>query len=335
MITSSSPVEEDDILTCVLDIGGRYGVHPTWKSFKGNLKYIIFEPDREEVARLKQKYASRPGVLVVDQAVHDTVGPIKLHMLRHKGQSSVHAPNPESVWFGGIRAREGELIEERNVDATTVDAFCVEQQISPDFLKSDTEGNEFNVLRGATRQLASSILGVRLETYFDFVFKGIALFPKLHDAMLEAGFFLINLDYSGQGVFKNEFIRYNSRYGILHGCDAVYMKRYEHILAKNDSDRQVGARALKCAAFMFANHASDVAFDILIQARQAYPYALQACRDSTLFRHVSIEAQKLIKDIQYQPGQDIGKLAAQFKYLFDKDIKVMHNYFESSELNPD
>lgn len=29
----------------VLDAGGRCGLHPTWKSFTGELNYHLFEPD--------------------------------------------------------------------------------------------------------------------------------------------------------------------------------------------------------------------------------------------------------------------------------------------------
>ena len=48
-----------DLKTTVLDAGGRYGIHPTWKPFTGELKYYLFEPDPSERARLKRKYKHR------------------------------------------------------------------------------------------------------------------------------------------------------------------------------------------------------------------------------------------------------------------------------------
>ena len=36
----------DLIVTRVIEAGGRYGMHPTWKAFTGELNYFSFEPDR-------------------------------------------------------------------------------------------------------------------------------------------------------------------------------------------------------------------------------------------------------------------------------------------------
>ena len=43
------------LTTFVLDAGGRYGIHPTWKKYKAKISYFMFEPDKVEAERLKNK----------------------------------------------------------------------------------------------------------------------------------------------------------------------------------------------------------------------------------------------------------------------------------------
>ena len=44
-----------NLKTTILDVGGRYGIHPTWKKFSGEKKIFLVEPDKEEYNRLKKK----------------------------------------------------------------------------------------------------------------------------------------------------------------------------------------------------------------------------------------------------------------------------------------
>ena len=44
------------ILSKILDIGARYGIHPSWKNFTGDAYYDLIEADIKEVTRLKKKY---------------------------------------------------------------------------------------------------------------------------------------------------------------------------------------------------------------------------------------------------------------------------------------
>lgn len=327
----------DPTRTYVLDAGGRYGIHPTWKKFGGALKYYLFEPDRAEADRLRHKYAARQEeVAVVDAALHDRPTSVRLNVLSHKGMSSLYKPNQESDWFKS-RQGEGDIHREETVEAITVDSFCTSRAIALDFMKIDTEGNEFNILKGAMSQLTSSVLGLRCEIYFDSVFDGVALFPKVHDLMLDAGFFLVNLDYNGRGVPRNGYVVYNGPYGVLTSSDAVYLKRVPWILAARSSEdeRTIGARALKCAAFCLANNASDLAFDILLTVRKEYPAALASCAGSKLFRHVNLQVQIHIKNIIYQPNQNVETLRGVYRSLFGDELKEMHEFFESSDVNPD
>ena len=59
-----------DFTTTVIDAGGRYGKHPTWKPFRGELAYHMFEPDAVEAERLRLKYHKLGNeVIVIDRAL--------------------------------------------------------------------------------------------------------------------------------------------------------------------------------------------------------------------------------------------------------------------------
>lgn len=207
------------IETVVLDAGARYGIHPTWKNFGGELRYIMFEPDLEESTRLRAKYLNNSSVQVEATALGDRKGQSVMHVLCHHGQSSLFAPNPGSSWFAQTRPGEGELVAEYLADITTIDEYCAEHDISPDFLKSDTEGSELLVLTGAKQQL-DKFLGIRCETQFEQVFLGAPTFADIFALLTSHGFTLLNLDYNGRGSPSNKYYA-GERYGVLTGTDAT------------------------------------------------------------------------------------------------------------------
>ncbi len=70
----------DSIRTIVLDAGGRYGLHPSWKPFTGELLYYLFEPDSEEARRLRKKYTHRSDEIIIDdRALNDVDGKITIN----------------------------------------------------------------------------------------------------------------------------------------------------------------------------------------------------------------------------------------------------------------
>ena len=46
-------MNQDEVVK-VIDAGGRYGIHPSWKSWNAKMHYVMFEPDRDEAGRLSR-----------------------------------------------------------------------------------------------------------------------------------------------------------------------------------------------------------------------------------------------------------------------------------------
>lgn len=316
--------------TVVLDAGARYGIHPTWKNFGGELRYIMFEPDPKESVRLRSKYQKYPSVRVEACALGDRKGQSVMHVLRHHGQSSLFVPNPDSNWFAQTRPGEGEQVGEYVADVTTIDEYCAENDISPDFLKSDTEGSELLVLTGAKRKLAK-LIGIRCETQFEQVFLGAPTFADIFGLLTSHGFTLLNFDYNGRGSPCNKYYA-GERYGVLTGTDATWVKRVEDILSWPGEEIEIAARAAKYALFCFANGASDVAMQMLLRASQACQ--LSTLNSTKLLGSLDIAVQKLFYQLLQHPAYSQAELGDVYSSLFGRPLKRRHEFFESDEFNP-
>lgn len=325
-----------NIHTTVIDAGGRYGLHPTWKPFAGELNYYLFEPDSTEAARLREKYAARSSEIeVLDRALLDTEGSIRLFMFRNRAMSSSCERNPVVVFYKGEREHEPEIVSHQDVPTLTVDRFCRQRTIAADFLKLDTEGTEYLVLQGALEQLSRNVLGVRCEVAFDHIFKGMPMFSAIHEFMLSNNFFLLNLGYEGRGDYSNEFVEVDGKFGILTNCDAVWLKRREMLFQDSISSADQAIRVFKYAAFCLNNSASDVAVDTLLHARQKRGLDFGPLKETRLYKFLDRAIHQQFYRLKWQPGQSMQKHQQVYAEIFGKRMLEMHEYNESLEMNPD
>ena len=110
--------------TTVIDAGGRYGLHPSWKGFDGELDYYIFEPDQLEARRLAEKYARRADeVKVIGRAIAKSDGELKIRFLRNRAMSGSVERKPISSLFKGERLEQ--------VDVVDVVSFINHQRLWP------------------------------------------------------------------------------------------------------------------------------------------------------------------------------------------------------------
>lgn len=321
--------------TTVADAGGRYGVHPTWKTFAGDLHYVLFEPDPSEAARLQKKYAKRASEIVIeDCALAQEPGMMTINVFRHRALSSSAVRNQQRP-FVGERRSEVQIETTLDVRAQSLDDYCDRNGLMLDFIKLDTEGTELDILRGAQGQLSTSVLGVRAEVNFERLFVGKELFSDMHDFMLNRGFLLLNLDYDGRGTYQSEFAKADGRYGILVATDAVWIRRTSFLY---EGDGVAGVReskVFKYAAFCFLNNAGDVAIDVLLEGRERYSLDYDLLQDSRLHRYVDCLVTQYFYALKLVPGQSLHKHQSAYAAIFDRAMKSMSQVMESDELNPE
>jgi FkbM family methyltransferase len=316
--------------TVVLDVGARYGIHPTWRGFGGELRYIMFEPDPVESTRLSQKYRERSDLKVEAVALGERRGQSLMKVLRHRGQSSMLSPNPLSNWFSKVRPGEGDQVGEYLVDMTTVDLYCAKNNIIPDFIKTDTEGSDLSVLAGAEGCL-EKLIGIRTEIHFEQVFTGAPTFADMFHFLTRHGFITLNLDYDGRGSPINKYYA-GDRYGLLTGTDAVWIKRVEDVLTWTESENEKATYAAKYALFCFANNASDLAMEMLLSSSQACQ--LLELQGTRLLASLDVAVQNLFYTLLQHPAYSSSELGDVYSRLFRRPLKARHEFFESDEFNP-
>lgn len=134
-----------------LDIGANAG--QTARRLAPRFEVIYsFEPCREAYEVLEATALGLPNVHPVPEAVTDHQGSVVLdenadHLRRGQLTTATPGANEGHGW--------GQVTGQREVDATTVDAFMVTEWMGTkvDLLKIDVEGHEVRVLRGATSTL--------------------------------------------------------------------------------------------------------------------------------------------------------------------------------------
>lgn len=323
--------------TVVLDAGGRYGLHPTWKPFKGELNYFLFELDGQEARRLAEKYRDRADeIIVVNKALSDRDEDITVSYFRNRAMTSTVTRNPISALFQTERLSEVDITGTEVISATSIDKFCQQNRLAADFLKLDTEGTEYKILEGAKLQLQDNLWGVRSEVAFDYIFEGMPLFGEINQLMLDNDFFLLNIDYTGQGDYQNDFVKVDGRYGILTSSDAVWLKRIPYLFDKvRGVSTTIEEQVLKYAAFCFNNNAPDVATKVLLEGVQAHSLDYNTLRGTRLFSFVNIATQKLFYSLKWQPGQTLVSHQETYQRMFGLPMKTVNEFMESLELNPD
>jgi hypothetical protein len=108
----------------------------------------------------------------------------------------------------------GQTTAETPVDIITLDDYCASHGVeSVDLLKIDTQGFDFEVLKGADRLLTQGAIRlVLLELIFANLYEGVPPFDEIYRFLLERGFHLV-------GTYDP----HHAADGRLAWCDALFM----------------------------------------------------------------------------------------------------------------
>lgn len=145
----------------VLDVGANVGqtTHDVLQAFPRATVHS-FEPVKATFEKFKHRFGTTPSVHCNHLAISDTCGQATMvatdeSVFSHLARSSGDTPS---------RPSHSELVQ-----TMTIDSYCAQQGISHiDILKTDTEGHELEVLKGAESALKSGRIDwVMVEVSFD------------------------------------------------------------------------------------------------------------------------------------------------------------------------
>ena len=133
----------------VVDVGTTGGMSGKWPSIGVPLRYVGFEPDETEHARLVAR--SDPSrETYIKMAVGGAKGEVDFHVTRMQACSSVLAPNADFV--AAFRPGDFDVVKTVRLQVDTLDRLLNDARgRESGLLKLDTQGSELDILKGAER----------------------------------------------------------------------------------------------------------------------------------------------------------------------------------------
>jgi FkbM family methyltransferase len=196
-----------DELLCFVDVGSRGGLQAKWHPHADAIRAIMFEPDPEEAARLRDQIGPNSRHMVFDHGLSNLVGRQKLYVTVNSLDSSLLPPNAEFLANYEIRPHF-ELERQAEVDCTRYDVLYYEGKVpSPDAIKIDVQGFEFQVLEGFG-SLLQHCLGIELEAHFYPLYREQKLLHEIIGMLRDYGLMLRTLQLVGQ--FDGDLVEVNA-----------------------------------------------------------------------------------------------------------------------------
>jgi len=183
-----------------IDIGcSEYLIEP-WISYPCNINFILGFDISNLIPYKKQLKIKNISNKIFRKAVFNVSGKKSIHICGKKQNSSLFIPNMKII-DGYLRRKNNneERIAKRKKDfkvvkKCTVNCVRLEDVIEKlnvnfDFIKIDTQGADFQVIKSLGKYLETQIIGIHTELFFKEMYKGIVLFDEVDEYLKERGFY--------------------------------------------------------------------------------------------------------------------------------------------------
>jgi FkbM family methyltransferase len=152
--------------------------------------FHCFEPDPTLGKTLENIFSDNPRVHVVRAALGDVPGKAKFNINVSRPTNSL-LPSSESLQSDLKQLCQ--LVEQVEVEVTTIDEYCRENSIARvDVVKLDLQGYDYLALKGATATLKKASVAL-VEVLFKELYRGCHCFPDILNLMTNQGFKLHTL----------------------------------------------------------------------------------------------------------------------------------------------
>ena len=311
----------------ILDVGGRYGVHPSFDEIKNISQIYLFEPEAKEFIRLKNKYMNHKQIHVENLGLTSEAKSGEREVLNttnHSGLSSVKERNLDiSI---NITQEASEVLERQEIQVISGDQYCADNMIYPDFIKIDVEGMEIDVLDGLRHSL-SKVIGVRCEVSFDDIFYcGEPQFNMVSNLLFQNNFKLLNFDYVGKGNSFSRFIDPCEKYGILQSTDAVWIKNPFDLVKHYDDDLMIA----KAIIFAYINNSMDLSISLLEKINMI---GLKETNQD-IFQFIKRIVVNHFYKIRWVPSINQTDVEKFYERVFKESLPKFSQFNESIEFNP-
>jgi len=175
------------------DVGAHMGLYTDLvNKIYPNCKSFLFEPQSTIFNKVKEKYSSNNNVQVFNKAISDTEKKQNLYLNMHDLTSTLSTFDEQSSYLNFKAKLYGTDIKNMSygtelVQTITLDKFMLEHNVDKiDLIKIDTEGHEFNVLKGLKNQI-ENVENILIEFHHRDLF--LDYDPnKIHQHLIDNGF---------------------------------------------------------------------------------------------------------------------------------------------------
>jgi FkbM family methyltransferase len=176
---------KDEKIPVLFDIGANVG--QTALTMRGMFPRAIihaFEPSPSTFAKLETAVSADRNVVLNNCGIGAQEGTLEFSDNTHSDMSSFLPLGPEG-W--------GEVQGKIAVPVVTIDGYCVKNAVSRiDVLKIDTQGFDFEVLKGAERMLSNAqIRLVFMEVTFARLYEGLPRFDAIFGLLADRAYRLV------------------------------------------------------------------------------------------------------------------------------------------------
>lgn len=248
----------------IVDVGAVFGPDPRWIQLgERTCRFLTFEPD----ARSLETHSDNGPfqMLALSTALGNEQGRKTLHLTVGPFASSLYPPNKAVLGqYGPWPWHESAGTDEVSVDRLDT-CLADRPDWTPDFIKTDVEGADLDVLKGAEKALAGA-LGLQVEAAFVERNVGAPLFADIDIFLRTRGFTLFQL-IREHWVRGNKVIGPRSRPQLIW-ADVIYFRDSAELLARLAAAPEAKREALlvKFVALLLVHGYHDYAAQIVAEA---------------------------------------------------------------------
>lgn len=319
--------------THILDIGARFGLHPSWKSFVKDSFFYLVEADKKESMRLAKRYSKNNKIKIFNNYISSSNNK-KVELYIKNNPSLSNASSNNNIFFSLLNwnnaNNQNQIVEVQNIKSISLANFInkkIKRKI--DFLKVDVKAGEYDILINS-EEILKNIIGIRAEVHFNLLdhnYKNTS-FNLLSKILIENKFTLINLDYLGKGDLYSHFINEDSRYGVLNGTDAVWIKDL-NLIIKFFDEQQV----LKAIVFLLLNNGIDIDIWVLDKTYKKFN-SYQSAKHSYILNFIKFKITKHFNSLKFIPNQFVKKHSVFYKKIFNEKFLTLEKFNELELFNP-
>lgn len=219
-------------------VGARAGSggFPQSTRLNDSIRYIAFEADEACIEQIVQKTTGL-NIQVLPYCIAQKTGKLDFNINSNPFASSILPFNQEfSNYFHHEYEEFDSSLEEmyRVEKQIQVDSFSLDDLIEKkaipgiDFLSLDTEGSEYQCLKGAQNAITNQIVGVQVEVNFVELFKGGNRFVDIDKFLTGKGLFLAQLETFDSILSRRIPAKFRARKIPLQG-EALYFLNPDYV----------------------------------------------------------------------------------------------------------